>query len=53
MEEREQYVKPELEELGRLRDLTGLFDLGDVVSDLLGGKSKPTGGGGKPRGGSH
>jgi hypothetical protein len=48
------YVKPELEELGRLHDVTGgWLDFGDIISQILGGRGGGGGGGGGgPRGGS-
>jgi hypothetical protein len=54
MGEKKPYVKPELEELGRLHDVTGAWlDFGDIIAEILGGRGGGGGGGGGGgRGGS-
>ena len=49
MEAKKSYVKPELEELGAVHDVTGgsIFDIGNIFGQLFGGKP------GRPRPGSH
>jgi hypothetical protein len=55
MEARKPYVKPELEELGAVHDVTGgIFDIGDIFSSIFGGgKPGKPGFPGFPHPGSH
>lgn len=50
MEDRKPYVRPVIEELGELHEMIGggIFDIGDILNQLLGGGRKPG-----PPGGSH
>lgn len=50
MEAKKPYVKPELEELGAIHDVTGggIFDFGNIFDQIFGRKP-----GGPPRPGSH
>ena len=42
MQHKEPYVEPVLDELGRVGDVTGgLFDIGDIIGAIFGGKPKP------------
>jgi hypothetical protein len=51
LESKEPYVKPVLEELGAVHDVTGgLFDIGSIIDRFSGRGGKP---GGPPRPGSH